>query len=152
MTGSSNHPIDAEKSTYYFKKAAEQGHAQAQFILGTKYAHGNGVLKDVTMSAFWNLRAAEGGTQMHKNKRDGNTFVVKASLRMTTWHFPGSARRPSKGMLEPNVGLGKCTNSEEACQKIGTWHRCGFERLLSKEMLHRRASWAPYTGKGWGCQ
>ena len=42
-------------------KAAEQGHAWAQFNLGVRYANGRGVPKDVVEAAEWCRKAAEQG-------------------------------------------------------------------------------------------
>lgn len=45
----------------YFKKAAEQGHMNAQFILGTMYDKGEDVLQDRTLAARWYRKAADQG-------------------------------------------------------------------------------------------
>jgi len=45
----------------YFKKAAEQGHMNAQFILGSLYDKGEDVLQDRAVAAKWYRKAAEQG-------------------------------------------------------------------------------------------
>jgi len=45
----------------FFKKAAEQGHANAQFILGTLYDKGEDVLQDRAVAANWYRKAADHG-------------------------------------------------------------------------------------------
>ncbi len=45
----------------WFKKAAEQGHANACFILGTTYDKGVDVLQDRVVAAKWYRKAAERG-------------------------------------------------------------------------------------------
>lgn len=43
------------------KKAAEQGQADAMFILATLYADGRGVPRDLTKAMEWRRKAAEAG-------------------------------------------------------------------------------------------
>jgi TPR repeat protein len=45
----------------WFRKAAEQGHAMAQFNLGVMYANGEGVPKDDAEAVKWFRKAAEQG-------------------------------------------------------------------------------------------
>lgn len=45
----------------WYRKAADQGDAQAQYNLGIAYDQGNGVRHDVTEAFHWFLRAAERG-------------------------------------------------------------------------------------------
>ena len=45
----------------WFAKAAEQGHADAQFELGSLYVNGTGVQKDINEAAKWIRKAAEQG-------------------------------------------------------------------------------------------
>ena len=44
-----------------FKKAAEQGHANAQFNLGVMYDKGEGVTRDAKQAVYWVQKAAEQG-------------------------------------------------------------------------------------------
>jgi TPR repeat protein/uncharacterized RDD family membrane protein YckC len=107
MTGSNDQPRDAEKSLYYFKKAAEQGHAEAQFWLGTNYAKGYGVPKDLAMSAFWNLKAAEGGSA---NAQEGEGWKhfdglgVAVDDKLAFFWFSKAAQQGNVGAQR---GLGK---------------------------------------------
>ena len=52
-------PIDENRTIYWFTKAAEQGHAGAQFVLGLSYDFG--VNKDPELAFHWYNRAAEQG-------------------------------------------------------------------------------------------
>ena len=45
----------------WFRKAAEQGNAEAQYRLGLSYYNGEGVPKDYAQAAFWWRKAAEQG-------------------------------------------------------------------------------------------
>ena len=52
------------KAVEYFRKAADQGHAEAQFRLGNCYANGTGVEKnEKTAAEYYRLAADQGNTQ-----------------------------------------------------------------------------------------
>jgi len=44
---------DYSEALKWYRKAAEQGHASAQFYLGAKYANGQGVARDYVSSHMW---------------------------------------------------------------------------------------------------
>ncbi|MBF0107022.1 MAG: SEL1-like repeat protein [Deltaproteobacteria bacterium] len=52
---------DLSKAVYWYQKAAEQGYASAQYILGLTYRHGDGVEKDYEMAFKWYQKAAAQG-------------------------------------------------------------------------------------------
>ena len=54
-------PKDNQKATMWFRKAAEQGHADAQFVLGLMYAKGEGLEKNDWKATEWFRKAAEQG-------------------------------------------------------------------------------------------
>ena len=45
----------------WFRKAADQGFAPAQYNLGTSYYYGDGVEQDLPMAAKWYRKAADQG-------------------------------------------------------------------------------------------
>lgn len=49
---------DLQQAVYWYKKAANQGYANAQYNLGALYANGDGVAKDVNQARFWWNKAA----------------------------------------------------------------------------------------------
>ena len=51
--------IDAD--IYWYRKAADQNHTQAQFLLGKHYQLGIGVEKNVEHALFWFRKASELG-------------------------------------------------------------------------------------------
>jgi TPR repeat protein len=53
--------MDFEKAVYWWTKAAEQGHADAQYYLGACYGRGEGVAKDSEKAVYWYTKAAEQG-------------------------------------------------------------------------------------------
>ena len=54
-------PQDYTESVRWYGRAAEQGHAEAQFSLGVKYYGGVGVPQDYSGALEWYRRAAEQG-------------------------------------------------------------------------------------------
>ena len=50
-----------DSAIYYLKKAAEAGHAKAQFSLGMKYRNGKGVTQDYQKGFYWILKSANQG-------------------------------------------------------------------------------------------
>ncbi len=55
-------PRDYAQAMLWYRKAAEQGYANAEFRLGVLYANGSGVPTDKTQSAAWFQKAAEHGS------------------------------------------------------------------------------------------
>ncbi|MCG3776408.1 MAG: Secretory immunoglobulin A-binding protein EsiB [Nitrospira sp.] len=54
-------PQDYAQAAAWYRKAAEQGVAQTQCILGFSYAEGQGVPQDDAQAAAWYRKAAEQG-------------------------------------------------------------------------------------------
>jgi len=56
-----------EDAVAYFRKSAEQGNADGQYGLGTMYASGEGVKRDVALARKWIALAAEQGHKQALN-------------------------------------------------------------------------------------
>jgi TPR repeat protein len=54
-----------------FRKAADMGYAPAQYNLGYCYKYGDGVPRDLTLSAEWYRKAAEQGIGVVPQKSEG---------------------------------------------------------------------------------
>lgn len=54
-------PKSVDIAVHWFRKAAEAGHIHAQLMLGTSYATGEGVEKDMLQAIAWTRRAALAG-------------------------------------------------------------------------------------------
>ncbi len=54
-------PQDDAQAVAWYRKAAEQGYASAQFTLGLRYAEGEGVLQDFRLAVAWFRKAADQG-------------------------------------------------------------------------------------------
>ncbi|MEN8734596.1 MAG: tetratricopeptide repeat protein, partial [Lentimonas sp.] len=62
-------PEDDTEAVKWYRKAAEQGYAQAQYNLGMAYYYGHGVPEDYVESYMWlNLAAAQGDENAKHNK------------------------------------------------------------------------------------
>jgi len=58
------------KALYWFRKAAEQGYAKAQYNLGLCYKNGWGVRKNITEAKKWFRKAAEQGLETAQEALD----------------------------------------------------------------------------------
>ncbi|MGX3013232.1 tetratricopeptide repeat protein, partial [Ursidibacter sp. B-7004-1] len=54
---------DDHQAVKWFQKAAEQGNAKAQFLLGASYGLGKGVPQDMVKAKMWFGRACDNGSQ-----------------------------------------------------------------------------------------
>ena len=55
---------DYTEAFRWFRKAADQGYAEAQYNLGLMYANGHGVHQDFNLSKEWFGKACDGGFQV----------------------------------------------------------------------------------------
>jgi TPR repeat protein len=76
--GAAKDPVEAVK---WYHKAAEQGHAMAQFNLGECFKYGQGVAKDLVEAVKWYRKAAEQGyANAHEQleRLTGNPSTIKS--------------------------------------------------------------------------
>ena len=57
---------DKEKAVKWFKMAAEQGHAPAQFAFGNRLFNGDGIVQNKKEAVEWYRKAAEQGYEKAK--------------------------------------------------------------------------------------
>lgn len=71
-------PQDYKQAIYWYTKAAEQGHLNAQWRLGWMYQKGEGVPHDnVQAYLWWSLAASQG----HDNARSNLGVIMKEMTR-----------------------------------------------------------------------
>jgi TPR repeat protein len=88
---------DHAKAAHWYRKAAEQGDAKAQFNLGVAYEYGEGVKKDLTAALHWfRLAAAQG---------DADAAVRVRSVELELEAAPQTAH--ATGGASPDV-CGNC--------------------------------------------
>ncbi|MBT6026465.1 MAG: sel1 repeat family protein, partial [Porticoccaceae bacterium] len=61
---------DYKESVKWYRKAAEQGHAKAQYSLGFMYGNGQGVIKDHLHAYMWLDLSASNGEKLGNKGRD----------------------------------------------------------------------------------
>jgi len=88
---------DEVESAKWFRKAAEQGHATAQFALGDMYDKGSGVPKNQSEAVKWFRKAAEQGhaiaqSQLGQMYKYGNG-VPKDDIEAYAWYNLAAVRR-----------------------------------------------------------
>ena len=75
---------DAEAVRWY-RLAAEQGNAIAQFNLGVTYANGQGVLKDSVLAHMWyNIASANGNEAARKLRDNLEDDMTRAEISRAT--------------------------------------------------------------------
>jgi len=87
---------DSAQAAFWYRKAAEQGHMDAQHFLGFMYANGEGVRPDGQQAVFWYRKAAEQGDADAKYNlgvmyRDGQR-VLQDYSEAVSW-FRGAAEQ-----------------------------------------------------------
>lgn len=91
-------PEDKKESVKWYRKAAEQGNADAQYNLGLAYYNGNGVIQDyVTAYAWWNIAAANGYENGKESKAEVAEEMTKEQI--------AEAQKLSREMVEANPKL-----------------------------------------------
>ena len=79
---------DNRAAAYWFRIAAKQGHADAQYALARLYHHGHGIVSNYQQAAYWYRQAAE---QEH----------LRAQTALTAMARTGQTREPAYWFREP---------------------------------------------------
>ncbi len=125
-------PQDHAQAARWFRKAAEQGHAEAQFYLGYAYAVGNGVPQDYGEAAAWYRSAAEQGHSGAQNNlgliyRDG-IGIQQDYAEAVVWF----RRSADQGNAQSQCNLGyACALGQGVRQdyaEAATWYRHAAEQ------------------------
>ena len=136
----SGSPEDDAEAVRWFRMAAEQGHAGAQFNLGLMYAEGRGVPEDHAAAADWYRMAAEQGhagaqTNLGVMYAEGQG-VAKDDVEATRW-FRKAARQVQAG-LGLELGFRDVPaayaeavrwfhmTAEQRCERLGTPEDCSL--------------------------
>ena len=69
---------DYTQAVYWFRKAAEQGHAEAQFQLGLCYSDGNGVERDKNTALYWYEKAVK---NEDKSLKESSKTLVESVIK-----------------------------------------------------------------------
>ena len=88
---------DPREAVKWFRKAAEQGYAQAQFVLGLCYADGDGVIENNVKAYAWSALASANGSE------DAKTFMDMLRKEMTSYEIQYAlklAEKYEKGIFD----------------------------------------------------
>ena len=99
---------DFTEAANYFRKAAEQGYADAQLNLGVCYANGKGVEKDLEQAVYWCRKAADqgdAGAQFNLGLCYANGEGVPKDLEKAVYWLRKAAEQ---GHAEAQNSLGAC--------------------------------------------
>lgn len=81
---------DTKKALYWFRKAAEQGFPEAQYLLGGMYDNGTGVIERDALAVEWYRKAAEQGHAVAQSYLGSSYFngegVSKDYAMAKTWY------------------------------------------------------------------
>ena len=127
-----------------FRLAAEQGHAESQYILSTMYDAGQGVPQDAEQAAQWERRAAEQGHAYSQANVSFRYYSIEDFAEAFVWcqraafsHLPwaqfnlGLMYRKGEGVARSNVEaahwyrLAATQNFVEAQQKLADLYYTG---------------------------
>ena len=76
---------DDAEAVRWFRLAADQGDARAQFGLGVSYADGKGVLKDSVLAHMWlNVAGANGNASARKFRDSLERDMTRAEVSRAT--------------------------------------------------------------------
>ncbi len=76
-----HHTLDDEAAVKWYKQAAEQGHASAQFNLGEMYFKGQGVTQDYTRAyMWWEIAASQGDEKAVKKSEKNQELLIPSQL------------------------------------------------------------------------
>src|SRR6266568_4988506 len=108
---------DYAKAVYWFRKAAEQGLAEAQYRLGFFYSWGEGVAKDAAEAVKWYRKAAEQGNAEAQDKL-GFRYAVgegvpKDAAEAARWY----RKAAEQGYANAQYNLGNCYYDGEGVAK-----------------------------------
>lgn len=134
---------DYDKAGEWFAKAAEQGNAVAQYYLASLYARGLGVEKDYGKARTWFEKAAAQG---NADAQFGMGYLYAKGLgvekdygKAHTWF----ENRLPRAMPKDSEDLAGCIRTEEkAYQRIMARHGNGTKKLLHRETLMPKRTWA----------
>ncbi len=124
-------PQDYAKAVYWFRKAAEEDHAEGQYNLGGCYYRGQGVAKDYTEAVKWYRKAAEQGYDKAQNnlgvcyaRGDG---LAKDAAAAVKWY----RKAAEQGNAKAQFYLGDCYGNGDGVAKDHTeavkWYRKAAE-------------------------
>ena len=125
-------PKDAGQAAIWYRKAAEQGHAAAQFLLGFLYDDGEGVPKDAGQAAIWYRKAAEQGHATAQNNlgvlyQDG-AGVPKDAGEAAIWYRKAAEQGHATAQYHLGVLYRLGEGVPKSASEAAIWYRKAAEQ------------------------
>ena len=114
---------DYAEAMRWYRKAADQGNAVAQYNLGGLYENGRGVAQDYAEAMRWYRKAADQGIRRRAVQPRRCTRMAGAWRRTTPRRCAGIARPPTRDMPPPRTTSAGCT------RMAGAWRRTDAEAM-----------------------
>jgi TPR repeat protein len=150
LVGSLGVAKDEAEAVRWFRKAAEQNHAEAENSLGSCYACGQGVAKDEVEAAKWYRKAAERGNA-HAQCNLGVSYdtgqgVAKDEVEALKWYR--KAAEQGNAVAQCNLGVSYGTGQGVAKDEAEAvkWFRKAAEQNLASAQFS--LGFCYYTGRG----
>jgi TIR domain/Sel1 repeat len=94
---------DYAQAMAWYRKAADQGNADAQYNIGVLYHNGRGVRQDYAQAKAWFQKAADQGSAAAQFEMANTTRTAWASGRTTPRRRRGTRRPPIRGTKPPRT-------------------------------------------------
>ena len=124
---------DFKAALVWYRKAADQGHAEAQFNLGAMYANGQGVPQSIPTALIWVQKAAA----------QGNASALEALPKLKSMSGDASASSPESPPEKPAASSPLCAScgaeSGPGAAALKPCSRCKAVSYCGKEC--QRAHW-----------
>jgi TPR repeat protein len=132
----------------WYRKAAEQGNADAQFNLGVCFDIGQGVVKDEEEAMSWYRKAAKQGNAGAQNNlgvcfRNGQG-VEKDEAEAVSWY----RKAAEQGNAGAQNNLGVCFRNGRGVDKDATQAEFWFRKAAKRGNAKARANLAKYFARG----
>ena len=130
--GEKNKQGESSEFTLQYRKAAEQGHAAAQYQLGRCYYYGHGVRQDYAEAVKWFRKAAKQGIPDAQNKLgfcyDNGLGMKKNHVKAFEWYWAAA----KQGLAKAQCNLAICYDIGEGVEKdtgeAVKWYRKAAEQ------------------------
>ena len=119
---------DVVEAVKWFRKAADQNNAEAQWELGVCYYYGNGVEKDEVEAVKWFRKAAEQGLAFSQNDL-GNRYLIgqgvaKDEAEAVKWFRKAAEQNYAQGSIQSGLLLRQWSRRAEGL--------CGSGKVASQ--------------------
>jgi len=132
------------------EKAAEKGHAEAQYELGRLYFHGHGVSQDLTKAAEWTRKAAEQGVAEAQFNLGASYYngdgVSQDYSKAVEWFRKAAEQGVARAQFNLGASYYSGIGVSEDYSKAVEWTRKAAEQGLAEAQYNLGISY--FYGKG----